>query len=240
MRHDALYVVAAFSPDGRLLVSGCGYDMTNDDPSVRVWELASGREVRRFDGHRAGIYSVAFFPDGHRIATASADATAMVWDVARPNRPPGAAPPPPLDLDRLWTDLAGDDAARAYRAIWDLVAALERVVLFLADRLKPVTWDDPDKDTSLGPIAKGEMLRRLRAIAVLEKIGTPESRLPLERLASGLEGARAKPATPRRRCDGWVPGGTEPFSPTLRACEPAVRGGETYVALTGDDLIGQG
>jgi RNA polymerase sigma factor (sigma-70 family) len=189
MRHDARYVVAAFSPDGRLLVSGCGYDMTNDDPSVRVWEVASGGEVRRFDGHRAGIYGVAFFPDGRRIASSSADATAMVWDLMRPDASRRAVFPVPLDLDQLWAEL-DKEAARAYHAIWALAAESDRAVSFLADRLKPVATNDPDQDTSLGPLAHGETRRRLRAIAVLEKIGTPPALRVLERLASGFEGAR--------------------------------------------------
>ena len=189
MHHDAKYVVAAFSPDGRLLVSGCGYDMTNDDPSVRVWEVASGGEIRRFDGHRAGVYSVAFFPDGHRIASSSADATAMVWDVMQPAPASRGSSPVPLELDRLWAEL-DKDAARAYQAIWALTREPEQAVQLLADRLKPVKTDDPNKDVSLGPLAHGDTLRRLRAIAVMEKIGTPEARRALERLALGFEGAR--------------------------------------------------
>ena len=78
----------------------------------------------------------------------------------------------------------------ACRTIWVLAAEPERVVTFLADRLKPINPDDPARDTSLGPIAAGETLRGLRAIAVLEKIATPQARVLLERLASGLEGAR--------------------------------------------------
>jgi RNA polymerase sigma factor (sigma-70 family) len=197
MRHEAKargaasgYVVVAFSPDGRLLVSGSGGDFSGRDPSVRVWELASCREVRKFDGHRAGVYAVAFFPDGHRIASASADATAIVWDIAQSHRTPERTPAVGADFERLWGDLAGTDAAGAYRAIWALAAAPERVVPFLADRLKPIASDDPAKDISLGPLAKGETLRRLRAIAVLEKIGGPAVRRVLERMASGLDGAR--------------------------------------------------
>jgi hypothetical protein len=65
-----------------------------------------------------------------------------------------------------------------------------RAVPFLANRLEPVAQDDQERDTSLGPVAKGETLQRVRGIAVLEKIGTPEARRVLERLASGFDGAR--------------------------------------------------
>jgi WD40 repeat protein len=186
---DQTYALA-FSPDGRLLAAGSGSYTQSKDQSVRVWELASGREVRRFDWHRAGVTGVAFLPDGRRLVSCSADATAIVWDVASTGRPPGPVSPAPLDLDRRWANLAGDDAAMACQTIWVLAAEPERVVTFLADRLKPINPDDLARNTSLGPIAAGETLRRLRAIAVLEKIATPEAHVLLERLASGLEGAR--------------------------------------------------
>jgi WD40 repeat protein len=185
--HQDLSYALAFSPDSRLLASGAGDYTRSTDRSVRVWELATGREIRRFDWHRAGITSVAFLPDGRRLASSSADATAIIWDIATTSRAPA---PSPLDLDRLWSDLGGDDASSAYRAIWTMTAASDRVLPFLAGRLKAIEVDDPNKDTTLGPIATGETLRRLRAIAVLEKIGKPEARKVLERLASGLEGAR--------------------------------------------------
>jgi len=43
----------AFTPDGRHVVSG-GFD-----GSVRLWDLASGREVRRFSGHTDYVRGVA-------------------------------------------------------------------------------------------------------------------------------------------------------------------------------------
>src|SRR5205814_5144864 len=66
----------SFSPDGRLLAAGYS------DGTVGLWELASGQERARFDGHRNGIASTAWSPDGTLLASGSSDRTVMIWDVA--------------------------------------------------------------------------------------------------------------------------------------------------------------
>lgn len=43
------------------------------------------------------------------------------------------------DLERLWTDLAGEDAAKAHQAVWTLAAAPEKAVPFLKDHLQPAS-----------------------------------------------------------------------------------------------------
>jgi WD40 repeat protein len=48
----------AFSPDGRLALSG------NADRTLRLWEVESGRELVRFHGYNREINSVDFSPDG--------------------------------------------------------------------------------------------------------------------------------------------------------------------------------
>jgi tRNA A-37 threonylcarbamoyl transferase component Bud32 len=64
----------AFSPDGRRLASA------SEDTTVRVWDAATGQEVRALKGHTSGVTGVAFSPDGKRLASASADQTVRVWD----------------------------------------------------------------------------------------------------------------------------------------------------------------
>ena len=67
---------AAFSPDGRRIVTG-----SNDSTAI-VWDAASGKELLTLKGHLSGVNSVAYSPDGRRIVTGSQDSTAKVWEAA--------------------------------------------------------------------------------------------------------------------------------------------------------------
>ena len=70
----ALVVSVAFSPNGRHVLTG------TDAGTALLWDVASGKEVRRFQVHAYKITSVTFSPDGRQILTVSDDATARLWD----------------------------------------------------------------------------------------------------------------------------------------------------------------
>jgi WD40 repeat protein len=124
------YLCAAFSPDGRVVAAGSGeYRMANQ---VRLYELASGREIGVFRGHRHGITCLAFSADGRMLASGSHDQTALVWDLTGLLEGGSwrARPLAPEELEKLWSDLGGPDAARAYRAMWRLAAAPPQRLVF--------------------------------------------------------------------------------------------------------------
>jgi hypothetical protein len=69
------FTAVAFAPDGHSLVSG------GQDGVVRVWDLASAKDVQRLEGHTRTIWCLTFAPDGKTLASASDDTSVRLWDV---------------------------------------------------------------------------------------------------------------------------------------------------------------
>src|SRR2546423_1661467 len=65
----------AFSPNGKYLITG-GYDKR-----ARLWDIETGKELHRFEGHSSFAFSAAFSPDGKSVLTGSRDGTVRLWDI---------------------------------------------------------------------------------------------------------------------------------------------------------------
>jgi len=75
---DAKMWYATFAPDLRLVALSGGWL----DKTIKLWDVASGREVQTLSGHAGDVKSVAFAPDGRTLASGSDDKTIKLWDVA--------------------------------------------------------------------------------------------------------------------------------------------------------------
>jgi len=238
-------VSIAFSPDGRWFALGGGPfgSLVGGNGAIGVWETITGKAVVGFQGHAGGNTSLAFGPDSRILASGGSEGSILVWDVAgtRKRQPKALMS---AEVENLWNDLAGNDAAKAQRAIWRLTGNPSPSLGFLRKRLHPAApaaagqvrhmiagldsdrfalrekaYGDLSKLADLAepalrraatgnlsletrrrieqlltdlhrPVTASPLLQALRAVAVLEYIGTSEARHLLLSLANGTPEAR--------------------------------------------------
>lgn len=74
--HGGLVLSVAVSPDGHQLVSG------SSDGTLRLWDIETGREVRRFQRPKGVSVMAIFSPDSRRVLSGGAEDTVRLWDAA--------------------------------------------------------------------------------------------------------------------------------------------------------------
>jgi hypothetical protein len=130
----------------------------------------------------------------------------LIWDVAgQRSRQQPVAPLPAAQLDKLWNDLAANDAVTAYQAICALRASPRQAVPLLERHLKPVPRADAKRlAQALRDLDSDRFAVREQAAKELEAMGeaaepalrqalagkpSEELRRRLEQLLGRLEGA---------------------------------------------------
>jgi hypothetical protein len=163
----------ALSPDHRTAASV--HAVFRGDLGVYLWEVATGKERRRFTGHRDVIPTLIFSPDGRHLVSTSADTTALVWDITGPS-PNGSLPAAPLaraETETLWADLGGDDAARAFQAVCALIHRPAQAIALLSERLTPAAVADPaEVRRLLAELGNDRFAVREKAAHRLAQLGT--------------------------------------------------------------------
>ncbi|EST05355.1 TFIID subunit, WD40-associated region [Kalmanozyma brasiliensis GHG001] len=97
--HQSAISCVKISPDGRYLASAAagngtasqftgvdGVDPTSrgahqNDVAISLWDLASGRRIKKMWGHEERVYSMDFSADGSLLVTGSEDCSVRCWDV---------------------------------------------------------------------------------------------------------------------------------------------------------------
>jgi WD40 repeat protein len=93
IRANLNFNFSAVSPDGRLLATGGIVPVgmgpsAKPDPPIRIWELASGKEVAKLIGHKEMTCDLKFSGDGRFLASGSGgdstdvDRSVRIWDIA--------------------------------------------------------------------------------------------------------------------------------------------------------------
>jgi hypothetical protein len=158
---------------GKFLPAG---DLLRAVRAVEVLERIGTAEARKALARYAGG------PPGRLAREARATLARLDRLAAAAKRALQPLPPPPDPVEGLWKDLGEADAVAGHRAVWALVENPEVALTLIGKRLRPPAGKLPEGDGLQVPA--GDLLRGVRAIQVLERIGTPPAGKLLETLSA--------------------------------------------------------
>jgi WD40 repeat protein len=160
LRHSQVVQALAFSPDGRLLATGGG--LVGHPSELRLWDPATGTELRRLLCQTGSVHAVAFSPDGTLLASGGWDGAVRLWETASGRLLETLRGP-----DTVVSTLAFTDGGRSLASIgingmlvlWDPVTGQER------RRVTGVRAASPDGRL----LATGDLAVQLRDRATLQE-----------------------------------------------------------------------
>jgi hypothetical protein len=131
----------AFSPDGKSIAAGCS------DDAIRLWSARTGKLLGQRAGHEGGASCLTFSHDGRTLFSGGRDTSALAWNldsVLHQQPAPQLIDLDERELESLWSDLADEDARRAFLAI-RLLGSARQFPEWARQRIKPVALLEPKR-----------------------------------------------------------------------------------------------
>jgi RNA polymerase sigma factor (sigma-70 family) len=185
--------VAAACAGHLALAADARHLITTDNRCLRVWDLATGKECLCLalplvgsDAWDTFVTALVLTPDGQRAVTALVDGTALVWDLATAPKRIVPTEPSAKELAEWWADLAQEDAAKAYLAVWRLTEVPQAAQPLLRRYLRPTTDADlAEARRLIADLDADEFAVREKAVKRLESLGDGAASALRETLAKG-------------------------------------------------------
>jgi len=198
-------ILVSFAPDSRTVA------VARTDRTLRLFEVVTGQERRKLEGHKSALLEAAFSADGRFCATADLDNVVLVWDVGGLPKP---APLAPGAFETHWNSLGIADAGKAQAAVLALLQGGEQSTKQLQERLKPAVAPAPEQLAALlADLDDKQFTVRQRAAEQLEKFGG----LARPTLRKALEGQPSLEVRQRLEAILEKVNGQTPSAETLRA-----------------------
>jgi hypothetical protein len=169
---DSAERALAFTSNGRALA-------WSDLSSVHVTEVATNKELRHFVVHERARHPIemAVTGNGSLLVARGDDSVATVWSLAglEKDMRPRTTTRRGEELEGLWKDLCGEDAEKAYAAVWSLAESPGQAVALLRKRV-PAASPPSARDRELfarllAGLDEEEFARREKAQDDLARMG---------------------------------------------------------------------
>lgn len=167
---DCIYGLA-ISPDGKTIAT------SSYDKLIKLWDAATGKEIRTLKDHIDAIYALDFSPDGKRLVSGAADRSIKVWNPETGERlftmsePTDGVNSVAVSPDGKWIAAAGQDKTIRVWALEEKGATLKNSMIAHEDAILRIIWSRDGKTLLTSSADRSLKLFRAADLKELKMIG---------------------------------------------------------------------